>query len=584
MDETFINRVTEIINANLHNPEFGIIDLSREVGMSRSQLHRKLQILAGKTPSRFIRSLRLKKAKVLLANKVGNVSEIADRTGFSSLSYFSQVFIEEFGYPPSLTKNLDHDISRDFPKSSNLPLPGDTERITPAQQWYKLSYSKFALAASIIIILILSVIFISNKSQSEDGIAGENKNVDPRAREILMQAYDVRTGRGFEEDAYTLQRVLTKRALAIDSNYIEAWQLLASNELSVYNFGWDRSKAQKEKIRFATSKLYSMGKNLPDIKYFYARYLYQVEKDYPASLLLWEDIEKNNRGSVTASNYIGLTYRRMGNFEKAIEKFRSIINEQPLSPIIWYNLGGALERIGRFEDAKRAFEKVKVLSPGFKDVYPDLAWVEIALGKNPEKVREIWGQDFLKKERWIDFIEFEVLERNFAKAKQLWNLAPEDEYNSQPGIIPKCLGIALIDYISENDSSRILFDRAIDKLDKKLNLSKDDWRIYASLGAAYAGLDQKDKALASMKRMLELGQLDNDALDNYHIKFWELRINIMLGNYDQAIEILKDQLNKGSFFSDNFLKLHPLVDPLRSYPEFQALVSSPVGTRGFVTK
>jgi len=108
MDEVFLKKLQTIIEANLGNPDFGITELGIEVGMSRSQIHRKLQKLVGKSPSRYIRSQRLIKAKEYLERRIGNVSEIADRTGFRSLSYFTQVFIEEFGCPPSEVK--DHEI------------------------------------------------------------------------------------------------------------------------------------------------------------------------------------------------------------------------------------------------------------------------------------------------------------------------------------------------------------------------------------------------------------------------------------------------------------------------------------------
>lgn len=100
VDEVFLKRLITTINDNLGNPDFGIAELGKEVGVSRSHIHRKLHTLTGKSPSRFIRSIRLHKAKELLEKNIGNVSEVADRTGFRSLSYFSQVFFEEFGYLP----------------------------------------------------------------------------------------------------------------------------------------------------------------------------------------------------------------------------------------------------------------------------------------------------------------------------------------------------------------------------------------------------------------------------------------------------------------------------------------------------
>jgi len=101
VNSKFLEKLRNIIELNIANPEFGVEELGKEIGMSRSHLHRKITALTGKSPSRFIRSYKLEKAKIFLKNNSGTISEISDQLGFSSAVYFSQVFSEEFGYPPS---------------------------------------------------------------------------------------------------------------------------------------------------------------------------------------------------------------------------------------------------------------------------------------------------------------------------------------------------------------------------------------------------------------------------------------------------------------------------------------------------
>ncbi|MEL6255587.1 MAG: ATP-binding protein, partial [Bacteroidota bacterium] len=100
-EEIFLRRLVEIIEEELDNEEFSIPKLSKEIGMSRSQLHRKLKALTDKSPSAFLRSVRLQHAYELLQQKSGNISEVAIQVGIPNLSYFSRVFSEQFGYPPS---------------------------------------------------------------------------------------------------------------------------------------------------------------------------------------------------------------------------------------------------------------------------------------------------------------------------------------------------------------------------------------------------------------------------------------------------------------------------------------------------
>ena len=117
MEEVFLIKLKDAIDKNLETPDFGVDELGREIGMSRSQVHRKLQSLTGVAPSKYIRTRRLQKARDLLQRKIGTVSEISDRFGFSSPAYFSQVYVEEFGYPPSQEQKqaapIKHEILND---------------------------------------------------------------------------------------------------------------------------------------------------------------------------------------------------------------------------------------------------------------------------------------------------------------------------------------------------------------------------------------------------------------------------------------------------------------------------------------
>ncbi len=101
IDQTFLQSLKEIVLSNLENEQFGAEDISREIGLSRSQVHRKLQKINGKSITQFIRETRLDVAFELLKKEVGTAAEISYRVGFSSPAYFTKCFHEYFGYPPS---------------------------------------------------------------------------------------------------------------------------------------------------------------------------------------------------------------------------------------------------------------------------------------------------------------------------------------------------------------------------------------------------------------------------------------------------------------------------------------------------
>lgn len=100
VDEQLIQKSLEYLEKNMDNPEYGVEELSRDLGMARMSLYRKLQSITGNTPTDFIRSIRLKRAAQLLQGSRLPIVEVANRVGFSSPSYFSKCFKEMFGMLP----------------------------------------------------------------------------------------------------------------------------------------------------------------------------------------------------------------------------------------------------------------------------------------------------------------------------------------------------------------------------------------------------------------------------------------------------------------------------------------------------
>jgi DNA-binding response OmpR family regulator/two-component sensor histidine kinase len=99
-EELFIQKIKQLVEEHLEDNEFGVPELAKVALLSQMQLYRKLKALTGKTPSQFIRSIRLQKGKELLLTTDLTISEIAYDVGFSDPNYFSRTFQKEFGKSP----------------------------------------------------------------------------------------------------------------------------------------------------------------------------------------------------------------------------------------------------------------------------------------------------------------------------------------------------------------------------------------------------------------------------------------------------------------------------------------------------
>lgn len=100
-EDKFLKLIVTTVKENISNSNFGPDELSQSIGLSTSQIFRKLKALTNFSTSIFMRNIRLEEAKILLANQSATVSEIAYETGFSSPSYFAKCFKEYTSLSPS---------------------------------------------------------------------------------------------------------------------------------------------------------------------------------------------------------------------------------------------------------------------------------------------------------------------------------------------------------------------------------------------------------------------------------------------------------------------------------------------------
>jgi signal transduction histidine kinase/ligand-binding sensor domain-containing protein/DNA-binding response OmpR family regulator len=101
MDEKFVKKAVALVEANISSSEFLVEDLCREMGMSRVYFYKKILSLTDKTPSEFIRFIRLKRAAEFLEKSQLFVNEVAFQVGFNDPKYFRKYFKAEFGVSPN---------------------------------------------------------------------------------------------------------------------------------------------------------------------------------------------------------------------------------------------------------------------------------------------------------------------------------------------------------------------------------------------------------------------------------------------------------------------------------------------------
>ena len=235
--DSILSRINGIIEANLSDEQFGVSELAREMGMSRSNLHRKVKSIVNITVSQLIRETRLKYAAELLKDSNYNVSEVAYKSGFQSISYFSESYKKYFGFPPK-----EHRRKQRISGTSSAN-PGNHVKNRFIQ-----GHSRIAWFITMLLIplIVISIILIDRGRTGK--IPAQNKeayNHFLMGKEFLYaHAYGIDD----DEKGRTLDSAIHNFEIAIqlDSAFADAYSYLGSVYiLNLYNAeagnNWDRA-------------------------------------------------------------------------------------------------------------------------------------------------------------------------------------------------------------------------------------------------------------------------------------------------------------------------------------------------------
>ncbi len=155
MDQHLVNKLTEIVLANLRNESFSVRELARMYGIAQSTLNRRLNNVIGKNINQFIREVRLQKAMEMLQYENLTAAEVSFRVGFKSPAYFNVCFKKHFGISPGTVKT--HSLQ---------PVCVDSENKNPVnvkrEARGKRPLRQYLLRASWYILLILVLVLLYN--------------------------------------------------------------------------------------------------------------------------------------------------------------------------------------------------------------------------------------------------------------------------------------------------------------------------------------------------------------------------------------------------------------------------------------
>ena len=172
-----------------------------------------------------------------------------------------------------------------------------------------------------------------------------------------------------------------------------------------------------------------------------------------------------------------------------------------------------------------------------------------------------------------------LLERKYQEGLQEAERLPDDLLAGYPGAVGvKYYSIGFARKALQDDAgARAAFEKARGAIEEQLKRSPDVAELHIQLAKVLAQLNLKDSALAEARRASELQPESKDAFGGPEITEGVAQVYVILGENGRAIEILDGLLSRPSAVTVQGLKIHPIWDPLRNEPGFQALLNKYAG-------
>jgi TolB-like protein/Tfp pilus assembly protein PilF len=372
-------------------------------------------------------------------------------------------------------------------------------------------------------------------------------------------------------------------AIAKDPQFIQAYTQLANNLSRMYVFVKfsKGSDTLLVKCMEQIDRAFLLNPDSPEAHLALGLYFYRGFLDYEKALEQAEMVLKKQPQNAEALALAGWILRRKGDYDLAkIYQVKSLeLNPRSYSMI--GDVGVTFQSLRDYPKAEEYFNRYINVKPDNYMPYIQLSDIYVSWKGDTRKAREILeygvsNNAFKHTDPMV--IEYDLLldikegQYQVALNKLLQFRSPAFEsYNS---VRPKHLYKAILYGLLKNPGLEYAcYDTARIYLEKRLAESPDEPKILCTLGISYAGLKLKDKALKAGEQAVKSPKLENDVINKFYYLQKLATINVMLGNYSEALKQLDYLLSRPADISIHDLQLDPKWAPLKNLPEFQKLVS-----------
>ena len=391
-----------------------------------------------------------------------------------------------------------------------------------------------------------------------------------RGNDYLKRGYMV-------EDNFRYAIQMFERAVEIDPEFALAYKGLAESYRNIFYFH-GRNDEDLLNARKFLDKALSLSLDLKEVRLEEARYYSSGLRDYSKAVEILEKLiaEYPNDDEIYA--WTGYQYRSLGDLRKSLEYTGKAISLNPSEWSYWQNESFTHWALREYDESELDLKESIALNPSYRDNYVSMFELYVKTGQIQK------AEDYLAKNKKNigdqNFKRYQAellsLTKHYDRALQVLETLTEESIVGQHHLFTKHLLLGLNYRLVQNNELAIKhFDIERDFLMGRINETENDHRLYKSLGIALAGLDLKKEAIEAGRKALAIYNFEINPHQSIQTEIDFVRILVMVGEYDEAMEKLERIFNLHGHLTAEILKLDPFWDPVRDHPKFKAIISNP---------
>jgi serine/threonine protein kinase/tetratricopeptide (TPR) repeat protein len=402
----------------------------------------------------------------------------------------------------------------------------------------------------------------------------EKPTQDLAAYNAYLKGEEIWNGTG--DDAPSIRKALAlyDQAVALDPAFLQAWARV-SWASSILYANSTPTPALAERARSAAERAIALAPNRPEGYLAFGHYERLVSKDFNRAL------EQYAKGQGVAPGNADLLYgtaraeEGLGRWDAAVERLRQAASVDPRSVVNLTALGYALQRLRRYPEAREFYERGLALAPANLSLIGETAMTFLGEGNlaGARAVLNAVPKDVGSTElvAYIATANDLVWVLDEQQRELLLRLTPS-AFDDDRGTWARCLSQA---YALERDAAnvRAYAEEARQVFEEQLRAAPDNAQRHVVLGLALAYLGRKEEAIREGERAVALDPVGKDALRGPYLQHELVRIYVLVGEPEKALDKLEPLLKIPYYLSPGWLKIDPNFDPLRENPRFQKLVA-----------